>query len=236
MAKFNHVGLAELIIKSRFPTFLKAYAVFHDVLIDHRSSFRQINSVETKLGSEFFLQDTIEVARQLLGKKLVHVLPNGKRIAGFISETEAYLGIEDPAAHSFGDRRTNRTETMYAQGGIAYVYFIYGMYNCLNVVTRPAGEPEAVLVRGLIPTEGIDIMRQLRPLAKSDSYLANGPGKLCQALKLTREHNGLDLRGSRLYLTDGKSIADELIEDLPRVGIDYAGDAIHWPLRFRIQS
>lgn len=178
--------------------------------------------MEKRLTKEFFLQDTIEVARKLLGMRLVHVLPSGQRLSGFITETEAYLGAEDPACHSFGFRRTERTGILYETGGLAYIYFIYGMYHCLNVVTRPAGEPEAVLIRGLMPLEGIDLK------AKTD-----GPGKLCRALKLTRAQNGEDLRGDALFITEYQRFSDDEIEASPRVGIDYAGDAMEWPLRFQ---
>lgn len=181
--------------------------------------------MEKRLPKEFFLQDTIEVAVQLLGKELVHVHPDGRRLSGIITETEAYLGADDPACHSFGYRRTDRTRILYQPGGLAYIYFIYGMHHCLNVVTRPAEEPEAVLIRGLHPLRGLD------PGIKTD-----GPGKLCRALGLSRDQNGLDLRGDQLYLSENTTFSDEEIESSPRVGIDYAEDAIEWPLRFRVRT
>ena len=176
----------------------------------------------------------MDMRRGLLGKGLYHVLPDGQLVGGVITETEAYLGAEDPACHTFGYRRTSRTETMYAQGGLAYVYFIYGMYNCFNVVSRPQGEPEAALVRAIWPTEGIEYMRRLRPHAKRIEHLADGPGKLCMAMGIDRHCDGLDLTGARLFIGEGLQVDETEIEDSPRIGIDYAGDAAQWPLRFRL--
>ena len=108
-----------------------------------------------KLPLDFYRQKTAVVAKKLLGKTLVHIV-NGQRISGIITETEAYLGTTDRACHTFGDRRTTRTEAMYLPGGHSYVYFIYGMYNCFNVVTRDEKSPEAVLIRALEPVDGIE--------------------------------------------------------------------------------
>src|SRR5438876_789920 len=127
-----------------------------------------------KLPREFYTRsDVLEVARDLLGRKLVVPNKSGKRVAGIIVETEAYRGPEDRASHAYGGRRTNRTETMYAVGGTAYVYFVYGMYNQFNVVTNVEGIPHAVLVRALEPVEGIARMRRRRP-GRADHDLTNG--------------------------------------------------------------
>ena len=193
-----------------------------------------------KLDRSFYLKDTVAVARQLLGKLLVHEV-DGKRISGIIVETEAYLGTEDRAAHTFGGRRTLRNEAMYGPGGHAYIYFIYGMYYCFNVVTGHEGVPEAVLVRALEPVEGLDFMAAARykkdyaPLSTRQSInLTNGPGKLCMALIIDRSLNGEDLCGSRVYIEDRNETPD--ICSSKRIGIDYAGDDRDLPLRFYIQN
>lgn len=155
----------------------------------------------------------------------MHRLPDGTRLAGRIVETEAYLGAEDPAAHSYGGRRTPRTEPMFGEPGISYVYFIYGAYFCFNVVTAEKDVPEAVLVRALEITEG----ENLPP--------ADGPGKLCIALRLGREQNALDLTSSpEMWIEDQPSIPEEEVIEGARVGIGDQHDAVHWPLRFGIKN
>lgn len=185
------------------------------------------------LPADFYYQDTIEVARQLLGKYLVRVMPSGKRRVGRIVETEAYLGAEDPACHTYGFRRTARTATMYLPGGHSYVYLIYGMYFCFNVVTRTEREPEAVLIRALESVEGFESMTTLGVPAH---HIANGPGKLCRAMGIDRSFNGLPLLVPPLLITDGDPVTAANIIDGPRVGVDYAGDACEWPLRFAIKD
>src|SRR5436190_10899758 len=139
-----------------------------------------------KLPREFYTRsDVLEVARDLLGRKLVVPNRNGSRVAGMIVETEAYRGPEDRASHAHGGRRTNRTETMYGIGGTAYVYFVYGMYNPFNQVTNAEGTPHAVLVRALEPVEGLDVMRRRRK-GRSEYELTSGPGRLCIALRIDR--------------------------------------------------
>jgi DNA-3-methyladenine glycosylase len=184
-----------------------------------------------RLTPEFFLQDTIEIAQKLIGKLLIRHL-NGQELSGRIVETEAYLGGQDPAAHSFGNRRTDRTETMYQAGGRAYVYFVYGLHYCVNVVTQKAGVPEAVLIRALEPINGIEEMKRRRGVQKILA-LTNGPAKLCQALAIDRSLNGTNLMDSQLEIADdGFQVRDSQIVTATRVGVDYAGDAAHWPLRF----
>lgn len=191
--------------------------------------------MRTRLKRDFFRQDTIEVAQQLLGQRLVHRLPSGERIAGRIVETEAYLGVEDPAAHSYGGRRTPRTEPMFGEAGLSYVYFIYGVHFCFNVVTIGRDHPEAVLIRALEPIEGIAFMQRRRLSTKN---LCNGPGKLCQALLIGREQNNLDLCDSHSELFIEKDLVIPVARTLigERVGIAYAQDAAHWPLRFGVQG
>jgi DNA-3-methyladenine glycosylase len=167
----------------------------------------------------FYRRDTVTVARSLLGMRLVRVW-RGRRFSGIIVETEAYLGAGDRAAHTFGGRATERVRSMYLDGGHAYVYQIYGMHYCLNVVTRGAGEPEAVLIRGLEPVEGI-------------VFPTNGPGKLCKALMIDKKLDGVSLRGPELFLERGRKLpGDSEIGAGPRIGVDYAEEAASWPLRF----
>ncbi len=178
-----------------------------------------------RLSLDFYQRDTIEVARDLIGKVLVHQLPSGQRLAGHIVETEAYLGVNDPAAHSFGGRRTPRTEPMFWRAGHSYIYFIYGVHFCFNVVTADEGVPEAVLVRALAPVDDGELS-------------ANGPGKLCKALQLGRSENALDLCVSeKLWLEDrGFLVEPGRLADGPRIGIGDHLDHIHWPLRFGLRD
>lgn len=193
-----------------------------------------------KLDRSFYLNDTAKVARQLLGKLLVRE-EDGKRISGIIVETEAYLGLSDRAAHSFGGRKTRRNEAMYGKGGYAYVYFIYGKYFCLNAVTGPADVPEAVLIRALEPVEGLDFMAAERYnteyeklSSRQRANLSNGPGKLCIALSIDRSLNGEDLCGGRLYIEDRPGTP--AVCSGKRIGIDYAGEDRDLPLRFYINN
>lgn len=169
-----------------------------------------------------------------MGKKLVRTY-KGKRISGIITETEAYLGLIDKGCHSYGGKITERLKTMYLDGGHAYVYFIYGMYYCFNVVTRTHAHPEAVLVRALEPLEGIDLMRSFRQQDNLKN-LTTGPGKLAQALKITKEQNGLSLLEDQIFIEDHIKIPASKIISRPRIGIDYAEEAKDWPLRFYIKD
>jgi len=185
-----------------------------------------------KLEREFYLrEDTIAVARDLLGKLLVVPDAEGRRISGAIVETEAYLGTTDRAAHSFGGRRTPRNEAMYAIGGRVYVFLVYGIYHQFNVVTGPPDHPHAILIRAIEPVEGIEIMRSRRGEMK-DRNLTSGPGKLGIAMFIDRTLNGEDLVENRVWLEDHTSFADDQIAVGKRIGIDYAGDDAERPWRF----
>ena len=189
-----------------------------------------------KLPREFYTRpDVLEVARDLLGKKLVVPNRHGARVAGIIVETEAYRGPEDRASHAYNGRRTNRTETMYGIGGTAYVYFVYGMYYQFNVVTNIPEIPHAVLIRALEPVEGIDLMRRRRHL-QPDHNLTNGPGKLCIALRIDRGLDRADLLGDRVWLEGGEKISPRSIASGPRIGIDYAEQWVSKPWRFWIKG
>lgn len=176
------------------------------------------------------------LAAALLGSKLVRVLEDGTRLAGRIVETEAYLGVKDRAAHSYGGRRTARNESMYARAGTAYVYFTYGMHHCVNVVAGSEGQPVAVLLRAVEPVEGVEAMRELRSrrprrTALRDRDLCRGPGRLCEAMSIDRSLDGEDLVGSeRLWLARGERPSE--IRRSARIGIAYAGEWVSRPLRF----
>ncbi|CUX39633.1 DNA-3-methyladenine glycosylase [Clostridium sp. C105KSO13] len=194
-----------------------------------------------KLPREFYNRDTLIVAKELLGKILVHEL-NGEKVCAKIVETEAYMGVVDKAAHSFGGRRTPRVEVMYGKPGVSYVYFIYGMYFCFNVVTREEGIPQAVLIRALEPVEGLNFMSQNRFKKKYDELnrkqiigLTSGPGKLCTALQIDKSLNGEDLCGSSLYIEEGDG-TDFHIVSAKRVGIDKTEEARDYPWRFYIKD
>lgn len=187
-----------------------------------------------KLPRDFYLRDTVTVARELLGRYLVRETPAG-RLCCRITETEAYCGPGDAACHSHkkASRKGGRTNVMYEAGGVAYVYLIYGMYCCFNVVTREKGEPEAVLIRSAQPVLGQEQMARNRGLGEvREKALLTGPGKLCQALGIDRELYGEPLWGDRLWLAQGEPAAPEDIAATPRINVDYAGEAAAWPWRF----
>jgi len=194
-----------------------------------------------KLDRDFYRRDSLTLARELLGKTLVHNV-DGKELRGMIVETEAYLGVVDKAAHSYGGRRTKRVETMYGQPGIAYVYIIYGMYNCFNIVAREVGIPEAVLVRAIEPLgelEKMSLNRFNKPyevLTKAQKKgLTNGPGKLCDAMLIDRNLDGEDLCGEKLYIEEGTEKNISIVTS-KRIGIDYAEEAKDFPYRFYIEG
>jgi len=190
-----------------------------------------------KLPRDFYTRsDVLTVARQLLGRILVVPTRNGERVSGMIVETEAYRGPEDRASHAYGGRRTRRTETMYRQGGTAYVYFVYGMYHQFNVVTCVPEIPHAVLIRALEPVEGIEVMRARRP-GQSDVNLANGPGKLSIALAIDRGRDGADLLEDRVWIERGdRQVSASAIARGPRIGIAYAGQWVEKPWRFWLRG
>jgi DNA-3-methyladenine glycosylase len=177
-----------------------------------------------KLPRDFYTRpDVLAVARDLLGTVLVVSTRRGGRVSGLIVETEAYRGPEDRASHAWNGRRTRRTETMYALGGTAYVYFVYGMYHQFNVVTGVADVPHAVLIRALEPLEGLPLMRRRRPGA-AEACLTSGPGVLCLAMGIDRSLDRADLLGERVWLEEGPSpLPRAAVARGPRVGIAYAG-------------
>lgn len=200
-----------------------------------------------RLSRDFFDRDTLTVSRELLGKYLCRRLESGELLALRLTETEAYIGRCDKACHAYGGRRTARTEPLFLPPGHAYIYLIYGMYHCLNLVTEPEGEPAAVLLRAGEAVLGGDTIRRFRfGDAPWNAYrrknFLNGPGKLCEGLSLTRAQNGMDLIGDTLFLCDDPADLGlpppekprEAIRTSPRIGIDYAEEAKDFPWRFEL--
>lgn len=173
-----------------------------------------------KLTREFYTRDGCAVARDLIGKVIIH-RRGAETLAGRIVEAEAYQGPQDRAAHSYGGRRTKRTEVMFGPGGFAYVYLIYGMHCCMNVVASEKDTPHAVLLRAVAPAPEWGQLRRE----------ASGPGKLCQALEISRDCYGLDLCGDTLYLLDD-GFRPGTVARSPRIGIDYAEEAREYLWRF----
>jgi DNA-3-methyladenine glycosylase len=205
------------------------------------------------LPRSFYRRDTAEVARALLGCRLTRRWPDGRRRSVILVETEAYLGVQDRAAHTWNGRRTTRVEPMWGEGGHAYVFFVYGMHYCLNVVTQKAGTPEAVLLRAAVPEElwhklygpKTAVSSKVEkaaaragpsfPSKKSAGALfrASGPAKLCSYVGVTTKLSGVSLSGPDLVLSRGPRARFDVVVG-PRVGVAYAEKAAGWPLRFAI--
>lgn len=201
------------------------------LLFSLRSKHMAIN----RLQKTFFARDTHVVAKELLGKVLVRQIDN-KIIAGRIVEVEAYVGEDDLACHA-ARGRTPRTEIMFGEAGHAYIYLIYGMYHCLNIVTAEKDFPAAVLIRALEPIEGMEYMSAQRKTEKFHQ-LTSGPGKLCQALNITRAFNGIDVTNSEeLFVqNDGFHVTAKDIETAPRIGVAYAGACALYPWRYYLKG
>lgn len=189
-----------------------------------------------KLDRDFYLRnDTIQIAKDLLGKLVVVPTSTNERVSAMIVETEAYLGAIDKAAHSYRNRRTKRTETMFAVGGTVYIFFIYGMYFQFNVVVGEIDQPHAILIRAVEPVENCEIMYERRG-KMPEKNLTSGPGKLCIALGIDKSFNNEDLLGKKIWLEDYKKIPSKKIASGKRVGIDYAEEFAEKPWRFWIED
>ncbi|MGH7548005.1 MAG: DNA-3-methyladenine glycosylase [Gemmatimonadales bacterium] len=183
------------------------------------------------LPASFYARPTPEVARGLLGQLLVSAV-GGRRVAGRIVETEAYVGPDDPACHGYRARKTRRNASLFGAAGTAYVYFTYGMHWCLNAVTETEGFPAAVLIRALEPLEGVATMRRRRGAVRV-GHLCSGPAKLCEALAVTGRLDGASLQRGVLRIVRGPSRQGFAVIVTPRIGITRAVD---WPLRFLIRD
>jgi len=192
------------------------------------------------LPRSFYLRDdVVAIARDLLGKYIVTTY-NGQYTAGIITETEAYAGITDRASHAYGGRNTHRTEVMFRQGGIAYVYLCYGVHSLFNVVTNHEGIPHAILVRAIEPAEGIEVMEKRQGKIYSGKHFADGPGKLTKALGIHYNQSGADLcisandiRANKMWIEERSTISlGKQIIVTPRIGVSYAGEDALLPFRF----
>lgn len=223
---------------------------------------------EQRLGRDFFTTDALTLSKRLLGKIMVHYTPYGA-VRGIITETEAYMGVEDKGSHTYGGKRTERTEPMFHIGGTSYVYFIYGMYNCVNVTAGAVDVPMAALIRMVEPADAFSraVMERFRledmerrrarreeraektektPAPASGGgaaklppsvkkHLADGPGKLCIAMHITKADNDIDMAVSEnFYLTEGITVEEERIMAGKRIGIDYAEEAADYLWRFTL--
>lgn len=187
-----------------------------------------------KITRDFYMRDAVTVAKELLGLTLVHETEEGIT-KGIIVETEAYMGPKDAAAHSYKSSPSGRTNVQYQEGGHAYIYLIYGMYYCMNIVTNQVDIPECVLLRALEPIEGLDLMKKRRRTEKILN-LCSGPGKLCQAMGIDKNNYGMDLCGDRLYLESNNIYKNIEIVPSRRINIDYAGEARDYLWRFTIKD
>jgi DNA-3-methyladenine glycosylase len=187
------------------------------------------------LTRDFYERDTLTVAKELLGKVIVHETSEGLTM-GKIVETEAYIGPEDKASHAYRNLRTSRTEVQFGPKGHAYIYLVYGMYYCLNATSgRLGGKPEAILVRALEPLGGIEIMLRRRDVSNV-ANLTNGPGRLCMAMGLTKKQNAADLCVSPLHIDVGEVVDEEDIAQSTRVNVDYADEWRDRPWRFYVRN
>lgn len=188
-----------------------------------------------RIERKFYMRDAVTVGKDILGKIIVKKTADGRIMSGRITEVEAYMGITDKASHSYGGRRTKRTEVMYKEGGYSYVFLIYGMYECFNVTVGREGDPQAVLIRGVEPLENKNLMWEKRKV-KKEKDISNGPGKLTKALGITREDNGADLTaGENIWLEDDGYKVKDIVETT-RIGIDYAEEDALKPWRFYIKD
>lgn len=187
-----------------------------------------------KIERSFYNRDTLVVAEEILGKTLVHITDDGIT-KGKIVEVEAYIGPQDRASHAYENLYSERTKIQYGEGGYAYIYLIYGMYICMNIVTNLSSKPEVLLIRALEPLEGIELMKKRRKTDKV-KMLCNGPGKLSQAMGITRENYGDDLCGDTLYLEGGTALPEEQILKSKRINIDYAKEAKDYLWRFSVKG
>ncbi|TAH05522.1 MAG: DNA-3-methyladenine glycosylase [Sphingobacteriales bacterium] len=190
-----------------------------------------------KISASFYLQENVvQLAQQLIGKLLVTRFEEGTTI-GRIVETEAYNGIIDKASHAYNNRRTSRTEVMFANGGVAYVYLCYGIHHLFNVVTNQQNVPHAILIRGIEPVTGLSIMQHRMNKKTTDFSIGRGPGNVSRALGLHTRHSGTSLLKNTLYLaTDNFTIDPLLIKSGPRIGVAYAAEDALLPYRFYIKN
>lgn len=198
---------------------------------------QNVRKRRTRLLRTFFTrEDVLTITRELLGKFLFTRL-SGELTGGMIVEAEAYAGADDRASHAYGNRRTERTQVMFAGGGVAYVYLCYGLHHLFNVVTNRRGVPHAILIRALEPTVGVETMLRRRHKPRLDHTLCAGPGTTAAAMGITTALSGTSLTGRIIWLEDrGVTVNPNDVITSPRVGVGYAGEHAAWPYRFRIKN
>jgi len=190
-----------------------------------------------KLTESYYRSDNVvAISRDLLGKYLFTCI-DGVTTGGYIVETEAYNGIVDKASHAYGNRQTPRTKTMFMQGGIAYVYLCYGIHEMFNIVTSVEGQPHAILIRAINPTEGLDVMLARRNMLTVKPNITSGPGSVAKALGITRNINAFSMQSDTIWIEDrGLAFEPESIAAVPRIGVSYAGDDALLPFRFYVKG
>ncbi|MDB4904869.1 MAG: putative 3-methyladenine glycosylase [Mucilaginibacter sp.] len=190
-----------------------------------------------KLAKAWYLNnDVVALSKNLLGKYLFTCIDN-LITGGYIVETEAYNGVVDKASHAFGNRLSSRTKTMYMQGGVAYVYLCYGIHEMFNIVTSVEGQPHAILVRAIQPTDGLDIMMARRNLSTLKPNITSGPGSVAKALGISRNINAFSLQSDTIWIEDrGLTFPDENIAAMPRIGVSYAAEDALLPYRFYVKG
>ena len=190
-----------------------------------------------KLPRSYYLnENVVEISRELLGKYLFTCI-DGLTTGGYIVETEAYNGVNDKASHAYGNRQTPRTKTMFMEGGIAYVYLCYGIHEMFNIVTAVEGRPQAILIRAINPTDGIDVMLARRNMSLVKPNITSGPGSFAKALGISRNINAISLQSEIIWIEDrGLCFKDEEIAAVPRIGVAYAGEDALLPYRFYVKG
>ncbi len=214
---------------------LYGHRYFHFIISYEIFMIKYIGRGFLRLDLSFYQKDAITLAQDLLGKLLIREI-DGEKIMAKIVETEAYMGPEDKAAHSYNNKRTERTEVMFGRAGRAYIYLIYGKYYCLNIVAALENIPQAVLIRAVEPVKGVEIIKKNRPIkSQKIQDLTNGPGKLCDALKIDKSFNGTDLvYENQLYILDHPQ--NFKIQSSKRINIDYAQEYKDKLWRFYIKE
>ena len=186
--------------------------------------------------SYYQTDDVVGTSKALIGKYLFTCI-DGLLTGGYIVETEAYNGIVDKASHAFGNRNTPRTSTMFKAGGIAYVYLCYGIHEMFNIVTSVEGQPHAILIRAIEPTEGLDVMLMRRNMPVVKPNITSGPGSVAKALGISRKINAFSLESPEIWLEDrGLTFRNESIAAVPRVGVSYAAEDALLPYRFYVKG
>lgn len=189
-----------------------------------------------KLGTDFYERDDVtQIARELLGKYIITTFDQQTTV-GRIVETEAYAGIIDKASHAYNNRRTARTEVMFGPAAVSYVYLCYGIHHLFNLVCNVKDKPDAVLIRGIEPVEGMHIMLQRFNKEKTDSSIGRGPGNVSKALGISTQHTGLSLQSKQIWLAEDNASTSFNVLTSPRIGVDYAGEHAKWLYRFFIEN